>query len=147
MSNLLFASKLVEHATASRLNNNMSEHGLHEIFQSAYKKYHSTEMALLRISDALRATNKKKYALLVLLDLSVAFDMVDHSVPLSSSQTRLEHHRDSTLLVQVIPHQQEAISCHPEDIIQMSGSDLWSTSGLCAEAYTCLCLPYHWGIS
>ena len=47
VSNTPFASKLVERAVASRLNNNISEHGFYEILQSAFKKHHITETALL----------------------------------------------------------------------------------------------------
>ena len=94
----------------------MSEHGLHEILQSAYKKNHSTETALLQISDdVLRAMDNKKCALLVLLDKSAAFDTMNHSVLLSRLHTRL-HHWDSPLVVQIIPHQQEAVSPHPGGI-------------------------------
>ena len=75
---------------ASRLNTYMSEHGLHEIIQSAYKKHHSTETVLLRISDNVLCTrDNKKCALLVLLDMSAAFDTVDHSILLSRVHTRL----------------------------------------------------------
>ena len=62
VSNL--SSKLIERMVASRLNTYMSEHSLHEILQSAYKKHHSIETALLRISDnVLRATDNKKCVL------------------------------------------------------------------------------------
>jgi hypothetical protein len=74
----------------NRLNSYMSEHNLHETLQSACKKHHSTETALLRISDdVLRAMDRKKCALLLLLDMSAAFDTVDHSVLLSRLQSRL----------------------------------------------------------
>ena len=50
-------------------------------FQSAYKKYHSTETALLKVqNDILRDIDKKKVALLLLLDLSAAFDTIDHEI-------------------------------------------------------------------
>ena len=62
----------------------MSENNLHEIYQSAYKKMHSTETALIRIqNDILRALDDKKCVLLILLDLSSAFDTIDHTVLLS----------------------------------------------------------------
>ena len=57
----------------------MSENGLHEKMQSAYRNAHSTESALLRVqNDILRQLDTKKGVILVLLDLSVAFDTTDH---------------------------------------------------------------------
>ena len=49
--------------------------------QSAYRECHSTETALCSIvSDLLEYTDNGKCAILVLLDLSVAFDTVDHKL-------------------------------------------------------------------
>ena len=50
-------------------------------FQSAYRKYHNAETALLRMrNDILVSMNKQQVTLLVLLDLSAAFDTVDHDI-------------------------------------------------------------------
>ena len=79
VSNLSFLSKLMERVAANRLLNHMSLNNLHVLFQSSYKQFHSTETALLRIhSDILSALDNKKCVLLVLLDLSAAFDTIDH---------------------------------------------------------------------
>ena len=49
--------------------------------QSAYRKFHSTETALLRIyNDLLRASDRRQVTALVLLDLSSAFDTIDHQI-------------------------------------------------------------------
>ena len=46
------------------------------MFQSAYKRFHSTETALIRVqNDLLRSPR-----ILVLLDLSAAFDTIDHDI-------------------------------------------------------------------
>ncbi|CAB4016647.1 Hypothetical predicted protein, partial [Paramuricea clavata] len=51
--------------------------------QSAYRKYHSTETALLRVKhDILMNMNRQHVTLLVILDLSAAFDTVDHHIML-----------------------------------------------------------------
>ena len=52
---------------------------LYEKYQSAYRALHSTETALLRVqNDLLQAVDKHGGAILVLLDLSAAFDTIDH---------------------------------------------------------------------
>lgn len=49
--------------------------------QSAYRKNHSTETALLKIvNDLLLSVDGKNAAILALLDQSAAFDTVDHSI-------------------------------------------------------------------
>jgi hypothetical protein len=69
---------------------NMTENGLHEALQSAYKKFHSTETALLCVQDALlRALDNHQAAVLVLLDLSAAFDTVDHDILLTTLETHV----------------------------------------------------------
>ena len=51
------------------------------MFQSAYRKHHSTETAILRVcNDFLEEADDRKVNLLVLLDLSAAFDTIDHNI-------------------------------------------------------------------
>ena len=53
----------------------MLEHSPLEPAQSAYRRNHRTESALLRVrSDVLQAIDRKECVMLVLLDLSAAFD-------------------------------------------------------------------------
>ena len=81
VSNLSHVSKLMEKIAVKRLNTHMTQHHLHEYYQSAYRMYHSTETALLRVhSDILREVDGKKCVFLVLLDRSAAFDTVDHGI-------------------------------------------------------------------
>lgn len=79
VSNLAFISKLIERVAATQLQSYLSSNNLLEPFQSAYRQGHSTETALLRVhNDVLCAVGKKQAILLLLLDLSAAFDTVDH---------------------------------------------------------------------
>ena len=64
--------------------------------QSAYRPYHSCETALLSLTDNwLRAMDSKELVGAVLLDLSKAFDLVDHSLLLSKISM---YHTDNTYL-------------------------------------------------
>lgn len=84
VSNLTFVSKIIEKIVASRLNNHFETHNLLEKYQSAYKKFHGTETALLKVqNDILCELDKKHAVFLVLLDLSAAFDTIDHNILLS----------------------------------------------------------------
>ena len=81
VSNLPFVSKIVEKVVASRLNTHMAQNSILEPSQSAYRKHHSTETALLRVqNDILQAIDRKKCVMLLLLDLSAAFDTIDHEI-------------------------------------------------------------------
>ena len=79
ISNLSFLGKLIERVVLSRLNDHMTKHKLNIPEQSAYKKHHSTETILIKITnDLMMACDKKSATVLMLLDLSAAFDTVEH---------------------------------------------------------------------
>ena len=84
ISNLNFISKVLEKVIYSRLSAHLESFPALSKFQSAYRKFHSTETALLHIhNDLLLAMNKKQVSALVLLDLSAAFDTIDHNILLN----------------------------------------------------------------
>jgi len=90
VSNLPFLSKLLEKAVASRLNKYMNTHSLHDPLQSAYKAGHSTETALTKVqNDLLMSMDKHGVAILILLDLSAAFDTIDKAILLDRMKTLL----------------------------------------------------------
>ena len=90
VSNLSFLSKVLERVVAARLTNYMTINQLHEPMQSAYRACHSTETALVRVqNDILRTLDQGGAAILVLLDLSAAFDTIDHSILLSRMESVL----------------------------------------------------------
>ena len=79
VSNLSLISKLVERVVCVQLVEHLKTDNLYEIFQSAYRQLHSTETALLRVqNDLLQAVDNEGGTILVLLDLSAAFDTIDH---------------------------------------------------------------------
>ena len=81
ISNLSFISKIIERVVHSRLLSHVNSFATFSPFQSAYRKFHSTETALLKIQDdILLAFENQKLSALVLLDLSAAFDTIDHSI-------------------------------------------------------------------
>ena len=53
--------------------------GLHEEYRSAYKTLHNTETALLRVKHDIAGALDRNYAMFVMLDLSAAFDTIDHA--------------------------------------------------------------------
>ena len=87
ISNLTFLSKVIERIVASQLTGYLQENKLFPDLQSAYRQGHSTETALLKIfSDILDAADSAQVTLLGLLDLSAAFDTVDHDILLTRLQ-------------------------------------------------------------
>jgi len=57
--------------------------------QSAYRRFHSTETAITAIhNDLVRAADADCVTALILLDLSSAFDTIDHSIKLIVLQLR-----------------------------------------------------------
>jgi len=80
-SNLSLISKIIERVVKSRLTDHLTSNSLLNPHQSAYCKYHSTETALLYIHDHLvSAIGSQKIWCLCLLDLSAAFDTIDHDI-------------------------------------------------------------------
>ena len=79
--NLSFILKLIEKAVANRLNSYINKEGLTNLNQSAYKRLHSMETALLKIQNDIAASmDSAKAAALTLLDLSASFDTIDHTI-------------------------------------------------------------------
>ena len=78
LSSLLFLEKLIERVVAVRLNKHMTNNDLHCKEEYGYKEEHSTELLLMNVvNDLLIACDQKKPTIVLLLDLSAAFDTVD----------------------------------------------------------------------
>ena len=81
VSNLSYVSKLIERTVFNQTNDFLNTQGLYPQDQSAYRKCHRTETALLRVTnDIMMNKNRQHVTLLVMLDLSSAFDTVDHCI-------------------------------------------------------------------
>ena len=88
ISKLPFISKILEKVVHTQLKSFLDSHDVLEVFQSGFKCMHSTESALLRVfNDILLSTDSGEHVILVLLDLTAAFDTVDHNILV----TRLRH--------------------------------------------------------
>ena len=80
-SNLSFLSKLLEKWALVRFNNHCKENDLMSSYQSAYREHHSCKSALGRLTnDLLWSMERQQVMALVAIDLSAAFDTVDHTV-------------------------------------------------------------------
>ena len=60
--------------------------------QSSYRQFHSTETALIKLmNDILLKMNSQHVTILILLDLSAAFDTVDYQILLERLSERLAY--------------------------------------------------------
>ena len=89
ISNLPFLSKILEKSVAVQLINYLNYSSMFEKYQSGFRAHHSTETALIKVTnDLLLSVDSGSCAILILLDLSSVFDTVDHGILLD----RLENH-------------------------------------------------------
>ena len=79
--NLSFFSKLLERVAAARIHQHLRTYNLYTDNQSAFRADHRVETALLSISNTiLKALDDNKGIIMVLLDLSAAFDTINFRI-------------------------------------------------------------------
>ena len=85
VSLLPFLSKTIERAASNQLSAFFSQNNLLDPHQSGFRPGHSTETALLAVKESLQTAQAASLSsVLILLDLSAAFDTVNHHILLSS---------------------------------------------------------------
>ena len=87
ISNLFNIFKLLERLILSRIQYRATSSCIFNPLQSAYRRYYSTESALLLLLDNIyHAIDENSSTVLISLDLSASFDTIDHTILLSRPQ-------------------------------------------------------------
>ena len=81
VANISFLTKVIEKFASIRVHDYLWKHDLFPSLQSAYRQHHYTETTLLKVTDdILKTLDSHNEVVLVMLDLSAAFDTLDHTL-------------------------------------------------------------------
>ncbi len=133
ISNLTFMSKILEKVVSAQLCSFLQKNDIYEEFQSGFRPRHSTETALVKITnDLLLASDKGCISLLVLLDLSAAFDTIDHDILID----RLQNYTgiQGQALRWFLPVRSLPLCLFKRGVISIITSKVWSTTRICPRS-------------
>ena len=89
VSNVTFISKVVEKITLNQFTKHCDDYHLLPDYQSTYRKFHSCKTSLIKlVNDLLWAMERQVVTAVTILDLSAAFDTVDHDLLLEVPNKR-----------------------------------------------------------
>ena len=92
VSNLSFISKIVEKCTLEQFTWHCNKYDLLPSYHSAYRKFHGCETSLVKlVNDLLWAMENKQVTSVVILDLTAAFDTIDHELILHILHNRFAY--------------------------------------------------------
>ena len=105
VTNLQFVGKLIERVVKKRLGKHMADQELESDFEHGYKEGHSTETLLLEaVNELLVSCDKGLPSVILLLDLSAAFDTVDQNKLISILKEEIGVERYSPEMVCIVHH-------------------------------------------
>ena len=105
VSNLSYVTKLIEKVVATQFVDHLSRNELNDSMQSAYRANSSTETALMKLqNDILSAYDVQRGVLVVLLDLTAAFDTTRSQLLLQLLQSRFHLSTVAHKWMRYIPH-------------------------------------------
>ena len=115
----------------NRLNDHLSSYNLLPANQSAYRAHHSTETAVLAIvNDITRSIDDGHLCARVLLDLSAAFDTIDHDIMLETLESRFSVTEGARLWLQSYLTQRSQVYCVGLEVSQPIPVEVWSSTGV-----------------
>ncbi|XP_071270957.1 phosphatidylinositol-3,5-bisphosphate 3-phosphatase MTMR6-like isoform X2 [Salvelinus alpinus] len=133
VSLLSFLSKTLERAVLGQLSCYLSQNDLLDPNQSGFKTSHSTETALLCVTEALRTAKANSLSsALILLDLSAAFDTVNQPDP-PLHPLRAGHLRRGPRLDCVLPDRSLLPGGVARICLRTTCSHHWCPPGLCSR--------------
>ncbi len=140
ISKLPYISKVLEKVACKQLVQVLDSNQNFNRFQSGFRSKHSTETALLGVSNhILMGADAEECSVLLLLDPSAAFDTVDHSILLRLQQWASI--TDCPWLVYLLFVRQEFFCGNWSLCLLIYVADKWCTPGLHPWSY--LFLPVH----